>query len=487
MVDIKLYPRGFIFSKQKLEKIPEHFKHKVINDYNYYYDNTSMNKTFKCDYGFIIIHGDFLYAGINQQFNQKELLENLMKLYTENYNEFLNLLDYITGRYTIIISLYDDVHVYTDATNTRSTYYVLNKLVVSSHVNLIIDNFDFSHSGISYALSNGLYYTKYKEVRSTIANFSLNLNTNKYTRIFPREKNRFLGLSDTKKFEIYEKISSQIFNNIINNYDIKLLSLSGGGDSRFSLALSKDFKEQILYFTYITNPNNDQSNPVKREAHKDFTIVNQIVENLDFEHKYCYLHEIKNSFSKKEDTIIRKNSVAPHSMFLINLSKKYLNYNNKTVHIRSNLYEIGQAGTYKKRYRESNLDQLKQTFDRRYKGFLKENDNLEEYDRLYEKFIEDLNYEDDIYGYHLLDLYLWEIRLSRWHSEILNTHDVCFETLSPFNHRILLEIALSFDYNQRKSGYMFQELINRNWSVLNFFGDNNVNNMYEQLRDINKN
>ncbi|MFC3900399.1 hypothetical protein [Aliicoccus persicus] len=76
---------------------------------------------------------------------------------------------------------------------------------------------------------------------------------------------------------MYSTISSKIFKYIADNYDEKLLSLSGGGDSRISMALSKEVKNQIIYFTYVTNAENDQSTSIKREAHKDYNNVNQIV------------------------------------------------------------------------------------------------------------------------------------------------------------------------------------------------------------------
>ncbi|MFC3900400.1 hypothetical protein [Aliicoccus persicus] len=167
-------------------------------------------------------------------------------------------------------------------------------------------------------------------------------------------------------------------------------------------------------------------------------------------------------------------------MFLINLYRDYFNYDKSVVHIRSNLYEIGQARHYPKAMKDSNLNELKLTFDQRYKKLLRPNDDIEQYHQLYNNFIQDVKYDENVYDFHLLDLYLWELRLSHWHSDILNTHDVCFQTLSPFNHRILLEISLSFNYEERRSGYMFQELINNNWPVLNFFGDNDINNMYEK-------
>lgn len=484
MTELKSYPRGFIFSKKPLDNIPAHYKRQEIQGYHYYYDEIMDVNIVRDDTGYILIHGDFFHVSAKETLTKKELLNALLNLYKTNYVKYLNLLDNVTGRYTIIVCYEEEINIYTDPSNTRSTYFTLSDLVVSSHVNLINDNFRFKKSGISYALSNALYYTSYEEIRSTIANFSVNLNKNKYKRIFPRSRNRYTNLSSDEKYKLYNKISNQIFSYITSHYDEKLLSLSGGGDSRFSMALSKKYKDKIKYFTYVTNPHNDQSTPVKREAHKDLTIVKQMLDNLDFNHKFCYLNQIQNDYTAQEKKIIRKNTIAPHSMFLINLSRKFLPIEGKVVHIRSNLYEIGQAGAYKKTYRESNLEQFKIAFDKRYKKLLKPEDSIEEYDRAYYEFMNELGYTDFIYDYHLLDLYLWEIRLSRWHSEILNTHDVCFETLSPFNHRILLEIALSFNYEYRKNGQMFQELININWPVLNFFGDNNIKNMYESNKNF---
>src|SRR5699024_6040481 len=93
------------------------------------------------------------------------------------------------------------------------------------------------------------------------------------------------------------------------------------------------------------------------------------------------------------------------------------------------------------------------------------------------------NYDENIYNFHLLDLYHWEIVDGRWYSEVINTHDIIFETISPFNHRALIEIALSFSYDKKRDEYMYTEMINRKFPILNFFGNNNLLNLYEQTRD----
>src|SRR5699024_3530119 len=72
--------------------------------------------------------------------------------------------------------------------------------------------------------------------------------------------------------------------------------------------------------------------------------------------------------------------------------------------------------------------------------------------------------------------------MGRWHSEILNENDVCFETVMPFNMRAMIDISLSYSRIQRRSGYLFEELINKNFPILNFYGKNEKKNLYEQQK-----
>src|SRR5699024_9735723 len=111
-------------------------------------------------------------------------------------------------------------------------------------------------------------------------------------------------------------------------------------------------------------------------------------------------------------------------------------------------------------------------------------DNREKVIMMFEDFISKTKYDNNTYDYHLLDLMYWEIHMGRWHAEIINTHDFIIETVSPFNHRALIDITLSFDYEKRKNRYFQYELINRNYPVLNFFGLNELKNLYEQTKNF---
>src|SRR5699024_6605688 len=81
------------------------------------------------------------------------------------------------------------------------------------------------------------------------------------------------------------------------------------------------------------------------------------------------------------------------------------------------------------------------------------------------------------------DLFYWEIRMGKWHSEILNENDAAFETVLPHNSRRILKLLLSYSPEQRKSSFAVKELINSNAPILNFFGVNDKRNLYEIVRD----
>jgi len=137
---IRLYPNGFILSEKQFDDIPEYYKVKeILNRYYYYYDeNSQYNLTSEEDY-FIIIHGHYIF--LDSDYNEKndELPGKLLETYKFDYDRFLNLLDYIGGRYIIIIGNKEKVEFYPDATAARTTYYSLKENIASSHVNLIND------------------------------------------------------------------------------------------------------------------------------------------------------------------------------------------------------------------------------------------------------------------------------------------------------------------------------------------------------------
>lgn len=62
----------------------------ILNKYNYNYEEKSSYEVFQTDDAFILIHDHFVFLGQEIEGN---LLENLLATYTNNYNQFLSMLD----------------------------------------------------------------------------------------------------------------------------------------------------------------------------------------------------------------------------------------------------------------------------------------------------------------------------------------------------------------------------------------------------------
>lgn len=483
--DVRLYPRGFAFSDEPIPRLPVDYEQKIVNNkYRYAYDKNIEINYFEDNERFIIIHGEYLHIGIDFQFTQKGLLKNLLNFYYNNYENFLETLDYISGRYVIIIGDTQDIMVFPDASNTRTTYFSLDKNIISSHVYLIQDQFKHEKNEYIYELpdlNNGLMNTPFENLKSMVPNHSFNLFSKEIKRFFPRENNKFTKYTEEEKFKLIERFWKEQLNYYFSKYENFIFSITGGGDSRFSLALLREHLEKVQFFTYSRVKGEDNSSYVGKILTLDYKIVSQMLEDINLNHKFIHFVDDKKENSQTVKNILSRNTIGQHSSFLIpHVQENYPQENLK--HIRGNLLEIGKTRYYSQTYKESNMEEFKNVFNNQYRKSKKE-DAIDYVEQTYNKFIKDLNYGEDTYDYHLLDLYHWEIRMGRWHPEILNTHDIAFDTISPFNHRALIDISLSFPYVKRKNEYMFNEIINRNYPILNFYGDNNLLNLYEQCRD----
>lgn len=479
----KLYPYGFLFSDVETSNVPQYYsKTKILNKYYYYFDHVLDIHTIEKGDRFILIHGDFLHIGIDDMLPKFELLNLMFEQYNNYYEEFLDTMDFIAGRFTVIVGNSDRVEIYPDATNSRSAFFLKNRTVVSSHAHLLNDCFDLTKADINGGFKNVLLNTPYNEVGSAIPNHSLTLGTNEFKRFFPRKKNKYTHLSENKQFSLIERFWKEQLNSVLTKEDNVFLSLTGGGDSRTSLALTREYLDQLELITYAVTDGNDKTNHTTRVLSNDNFIVKQMVNDLNLSHKFFYFDADDKELTEEENFAISKNSIARHSGFFVAYLRNNFDLEN-LIHIRANLLEIGQAYLIKDEYDDNNVESGLKTFFKRFNAVIGKKDTVKEVAKnMYYDYIEETKFGENIYDYHLIDLLYWEVFMGRWYPELLNTHDIACDTVSPYNHRALIDITLAMPYEKRKSRYFQYELINRNFPVLNFYGLNNRNNLYEQMK-----
>lgn len=476
---LKLYPFGYVFSEGKLDtQPPSYVEEKIDSTYYYYFDEGTQHSISKNKDSFLIIHGDFVHIGIYNDIPQEDLTDTLLNLYINDYEEFLNTLDFIAGRFTIIVKRSTDIHIYPDATNGRSNYYTKDRVLASSHTKLIADILNYESIDHEELVKEKiLLETPYTNINSTIPNHSVELGSKKITRFFPRRNNQFTQINEEKRFKLVEKFwKKQI--DAYSNYDNRIIfSITGGLDSRFALSLSKKYMNDFHFFTYALKNKIDNSSPTSKMLSKDYGVVKQILSDIPLKHSFFFFEDNPVALTDEESIILGKNTISRHNPKLVKYA--YNEFGSDLLHLRGNLLEIGQTYLHRRKEIENTKFAAKDAFMRVYKTQVKDPSQLEE---LYDKFEKNLGYLNDTYDYHLVDLVYWELRMGRWICEVSNNHDSIFRTINPFNHRALISISLSFPYEQRRDCYMFKEIINRNFPILNFYGINDLDNIYEQSK-----
>jgi len=434
---------------------------------------------------FIIIHGLTIHVGLEKSFNDEELPTYLLEQFYSDNDEFLNTLDFIGGRFAIIIGDESNISVFHDATAARSIYYSEKYPIVSSHAHLIKDNITVERFeyGSKFRLLDFTYdHSPFEGIKGLMPNFKLNFLVRSVERYFPRSENNYTQLSEEKRFEIAEFLWKSQIQHLIKQNKKFILSLTGGNDSRVSLAMMKGFLDDTKLFTYASSEDTaGVTNIYDKTYDIDRNIVGQMLDDLNLNHEFIYYKDDKISIPSDLENAMERNATARHGRFLIGHYLKSLSEEN-TLHIRANLLELGRAyliSPTTNQSKEAILASYLKYVQKKNKG--KDLTEIEEHiSKQNDKF-----HSDDFYDYHIMDISFWETRMGRWHAEILNETDIAYESFIPYNMRAIMEISLSFDYPARKSNYFFKGLINRNYPVLNFYGFNQERNLYELIQENN--
>lgn len=487
-----LYRYGFLFTTLTDVKVPSHYK--VLNvskkHFFYYDDDRNMNVYENMD-SFIILHGKYHYVGVDETLTRENLTKKLFSLYNENHSAFLGMLDFIGGRYVIIIGNQSNVFFYTDATSSRSVYYSTNENLVSSHANLIAENTNTIKNN-SIEISNAMRYTydysPYENIKAIIPNFKLDYNGKNIQRFFPRAKNKYKNMDENSKLDLAGEIWKKNSNYYLSQYSNIVMSLTGGGDSRSTLAMLREHINKIQFFTYAaTDKTNNISSRYDKTNDLDRVLVNQIVNDLKLNHQFIYYRHNKIKLNNEILEVLEKNTVYNHGKFLLGNYYDKFGHNN-TLHIRSNLLEIGRGYLARTDFNDSSINKLTKSFMSYAlkKKNKKSTEKVASLQNTIQKKNEEIYGDLNLFDYNLMDLSFWETRMGRWNSEIYNETDIVFDSCTLYNVRAIIDISLSFPLKKRKSNYFFKHLINKNYPVLNFYGVNTDQNLFENY-NFNKN
>lgn len=491
-----LFCRGYIITSEKLENMNSYPFYNNWREVEYKYStdkkklNVYVHKWQSCSVfeedGLSITIIGHAYNPINMQQRESDILKNCLDSYKDSEDAFFDKVSELTGIHLIMLRDRYKTIVLQDCCGIMPVFYgeIKNQLYLSSHSQLLADICGLEMAQEVRKYIGAPFYkvgitqlcgleTPFSELTMLSPNTYINLENMTVVRFYPRAD--IIPANQYTTSEI-EQILKNSINLCIDKWKCSI-SLTGGVDSKMTLAAANEFYDKLAFFSYSSS----------KAEYKDVVAASEICQNLGLKHT---IYDIpKNKSEIRDFDIIAK--VMQHNQGYIRkeenpdaLKRSYLANNaDIEVEIRSNVSEVGRAFYYKKLGKKKfkypltprNMSNLaKRNFFNR--------DILRYMDSAYHRFIKTTGFGQFPNGYDESDMFYWENRMPAWGALAIQSFDVSHKTTIIFNNRKLLELFLMFPLEERIMDKPQKTLIKNLNASLFKMNINNNNAMKERKR-----
>lgn len=404
------------------------------------------------------------YNPFSMDFDESAIVSELKNRYSRQAisslsSGFWKTIHELTGIFTIIIIDDNCVFVIGDACGIQTTFYTRNigKIYVSSHTNIIGDLLDLHYNTYIQELKNYRFFklfgnslpgdlTTFKEVRRLLPNHYLQITADGNVK----EKRFYLPHKlDRSEKEIAEQVAALMHSNMVlisRKWEKPGISLTGGCDSRTTLACANGLYHRFVCFSYISS----DAEKIDAEAAK------QICDAIGVKHKTYIIPD--------RDEDVRK---AQEAAEIINWNTGDILYSNSNdvrkrivmsgiedfdVEVKSWVSEIGRA-YYSKRF-NNKMDFGRKPTARKcttlYKVFLNNRKLVRETDQVFENYLKKHFQCSQINPVEWQEQFFWEFRMSSWNGLVITgEHKYSSDITIPYNNRRILELLLSASLDSR--------------------------------------
>lgn len=404
---------------------------------------------------------------INHLINSEQILKNCIHFLHESQDRFWDYIDTLGGRFIFILKTDKQTIVFQDAVGTRSLHYYNSetqrmRILISSHSELIAEIKALTVDEETNRFLNdkkfrndkdryypGLF-TPYKDILALTPNTYLNINTNKIKRFFPRKSwssEQHLFSTDTLSLLLENQLK------LLNEHYDLAISLTGGLDSRLTLAASKEIKHSIYYYTMIYGSNH-------KSSIEDARVAKELAGTFHLDHHILrYDQPADPDFIK----VFKKNTSGISSDYRAKIAETlYHTYPQNRLHIKSNIVDMSKAH-YRTRFaflpNKCNVN----VFSKLYNGY----SNMEYVNKSMQSYIDRTHLDKQrLYDYDLYDLFYWEHRQGKWQSLCLYEWDIVQDTAIIYNNRSVLKPFLFQSTEDKKNGNLHKKLIKSMWAEL---------------------
>ena len=434
-------------------------------DVNIYYHKKQDYYTYEED-GITASMIGHAYNPFDMKYKEVEILRDCIQEYKKSEEAYFEKVSELTGIHLIIINDNGKVIVLQDCGGMKACYYgmVEDDICITSHPQLIGDIYDLKVEPMVNKLINKWFYplggsylpgdlSPYENLKRLGPNTLI-----RYTEVF--DLTRFYPNKNHPEIneDIYEETLNKIAEIINNNiklcsykWDVPAISLTGGMDSRTTLACANGLYDKYKYYSFYS----------KAQELDDAKAASAICKKIKVNHE---IYEIPKENLDVQDYEILKKIIFHNSSYMEKPKdheiRKYI-YLSKLkefdVELKSWISEIGRVMQGKKYGVDLPLILSPRhftIFQTRYFGSPK---LLRHSDRHYKDYLERINLDKELFNYEHGDLFYWEFRFGSWGSNVVTTQDIFnFAVTMPMNNRKLMEMFLWFPHEYRK-----QDMVNK--------------------------
>lgn len=449
----KLFIRGYYFTNDEVHPhdypFYDNWNHEKILGYNLLVHNKQhyyIHK-FNNDKSAMILVGH-AYNPFTMQYKESEILEGLAALHGEN---FWNKFNELTGIFTLIIINKNKTIVVGDATCKQSNLYglVKDKFYLSSHINLINDLVQLKINSYITKLCSYKFFpmlgldipgdlTKYEDIKRCPPNNYIKFASGNITveRFYQPQK---IIISEDKLIKTTTDLLKKNMNLITKKWKKPAISLTGGCDSKTTLACANGLYDKYITFSYSSN----EAEEVDAQAAK------KISSYLNINHKYYYISDKNEDFKNIE--IVKK---------LINYNKGnyckdndndirkrhyFSNIKDFDVEVKSWISELGRTYYCQRFLKQKGFGKISpRKCTTIYKYFLHNRHLVKQTDKVFKIYIEQFFNQRNENSIDWQDQFDWEHRTGGWEGYVITAeHKYSYDITIPYNNRKIIELLIN--------------------------------------------
>ncbi len=452
-----IFARGYIISDTK-PVCPAWWKRVRFNELHVAYDpKVHVRIRKRGDVSLLFI--GILFDTRNPNLSQEDQEIKLGRRLANGENAFLKEIDNTGGRFVIMYKTLDgEFQLIHDAAGLRSVFYGRgNARVASSHMKLTALNLEnvVLRPPMSFRFGYPGLDTPINGVSLLTPNTKLVWSQMRPRRYWPIET--LPSLSEDEALDVFVSL-------LVNSYEWlskafnPFVTITAGTDSRVSLAVAKTKGRYVTYY---------RSDEVETDKlDRDFALTAAAKFGLD--HTLIMSREIA-SVPEGLHKVFDINTYYRHLPHIANIYRTNLAKEEGTIHIRSNLSEIGRMfyrGKIQARSKNYAFSpDVMSTADDMLRVWTANADLRTEQNKTsFEEFIELTDFASA--PIDKPPLFYWEHRMGTWHSQVVTESDIACESVSLYNSRNIIKAMLSIPASYQQNSWLMRAAVERLWPEL---------------------